>query len=52
MLIDQLLGSQDTAERAAVYLAEDPEVAQQRIYLQQKKERLDSVLKKLFEFGM
>ncbi|KAJ3559507.1 hypothetical protein NM688_g311 [Phlebia brevispora] len=35
-----------------MYLAEDEQIASQRVYLKQKKERLESVLKKLYDFGM
>ena len=53
VLIEGLsLGTEQATERASAYLAEDVEVTMQRGFLKQKKERLDGVLKKLFEFGL
>lgn len=46
------LGTEQATERASHYLAEDVQVASQRAHLKQKKERLEGVLKKLYEFGM
>ena len=46
------LATEHAAARAAVFLAEDVDVSVQRAALKQKKERLDGVLKKLFDFGM
>ncbi|KAJ3559503.1 hypothetical protein NM688_g304 [Phlebia brevispora] len=52
-LIDGLdLSTEHAMERARAYLAEDVEVAAQRQFLTQKKERLNAVLKKLYEFGI
>ena len=52
-LIDGLsLATELAGEKAAIFLAEDADIAAQRAALKQKKERLDGVLKKLFEFGM
>ena len=46
------LGTEHATERAELYLAEHPQVAAQRVYLEQKKGRLDGVLRKLYDFGM
>ena len=46
------LGTEQATERAALYLAEDAQVGAQRVFLEQKKARLDGVLKKLYDFGM
>ena len=52
-LIDGLsLGTEHATDRAKMYLAEDADVATQRQFLKQKKDRLDGVLKKLYDFGM
>ncbi len=45
------LATDQASEKAAIYLAEDEQVASQRVYLEQKKNRLDGVLKRLFNFG-
>lgn len=52
-LIDGLsLGTEHATDRAKMYLAEDADVSTQRHALKQRKDRLDGVLKKLYDFGM
>jgi len=46
------LGSENAMERAAMYLAEDEGVSEERKMLGAKLDRLDEVLKRLFNFGM
>ncbi|KAL4246136.1 hypothetical protein ABKN59_008971 [Abortiporus biennis] len=46
------VGSGDISERAAMYLAEDEQVARDRKVYKMKKERLEEVMKRLANFGM
>ncbi|THG95428.1 hypothetical protein EW026_g6225 [Hermanssonia centrifuga] len=47
-----VLGTEQATDRASMYLAEDDQVAYERVYLTEKKKRLDGVLKKLYSFGV
>lgn len=47
-----LLGTEKATERASMYLSEGEGVRNQRKELMLKKDRLDGVLRALFQFGM
>ncbi|KAI0078419.1 hypothetical protein K474DRAFT_1744981 [Panus rudis PR-1116 ss-1] len=52
-LIEKLaLGTEASTERASTYLAEDEQTASTRQNYIRKKERLEAVLKRLFNFGL
>ena len=46
------IGSENATERARIYLAEDPDDVARREELKAKEQRLEEVLKKLFNFGL
>jgi hypothetical protein len=46
------IGSENATERARLYLAEEPDDVLRREELNAKQQRLEEVLKKLFNFGL
>ena len=46
------IGSENATERARIYLAEEPDDVARRGELKAKEQRLEEVLKKLFNFGL
>jgi len=46
------IGSEKATERAGMYLAEEPDVTARREELKAKEQRLEEVLRKLFNFGL